>query len=130
MRRSQRPGLTELSPGGPLGCWRPDNGDGADTWGGGGRRNNRGKVTSTTPEFYRLLEVTQDATAQQIRRGYRRAAAKWHPDKWAAAEGGEEAVAKAEVMFRRVKAAYETLSNAHQRRVYDQDPRRFEELDF
>jgi len=33
----------------------------------------------------------------------------------------------AEGRFRRVKAAYETLSNAHQRRVYDQDPRRFEE---
>lgn len=77
------------------------------------------------PLFYRLLGVEPDATAKQIRRGYRRAAAKWHPDKWTAA--GSQALAKAEKHFRRVAVAYETLGNAHQRRLYDQDPRRFED---
>ncbi|EEH58484.1 uncharacterized protein MICPUCDRAFT_11393, partial [Micromonas pusilla CCMP1545] len=73
-----------------------------------------------TSEFYELLGVTQDASAKSIRRGYRKAAAQWHPDKWQQCDEKQKSVA--EKTFRRVAVAYETLSNAHQRRLYDQDP--------
>ena len=95
--------------------------------GGGGSGRDEvgtgGKVK--TSEFYELLGVTQDASAKSIRRGYRKAAAQWHPDKWQQCDEKQKSVA--EKTFRRVAVAYETLSNAHQRRLYDQDPKRFEE---
>mmetsp|Transcript_5614 Transcript_5614/g.22971 ORF Transcript_5614/g.22971 Transcript_5614/m.22971 type:complete len:591 (-) Transcript_5614:781-2553(-) len=74
--------------------------------------------------FYKILGVAADSTAKQIRRGYRRAAGKWHPDKWQH-EGGD-ALARAEAEFRRVSAAYEALGNPSRRRAYDSDPARFE----
>jgi tetratricopeptide (TPR) repeat protein len=74
--------------------------------------------------FYKILGVNASATAKQIRRGYRRAAGKWHPDKWQH-EGGD-ALARAEAEFRRVSAAYEALGNPSRRRAYDSDPARFE----
>ena len=81
-------------------------------------------VDARVDSFYKILGVTASATAKQIRRGYRRAAGKWHPDKWQH-EGGD-ALARAEAEFRRVSAAYEALGNPSRRRAYDSDPARFE----
>lgn len=75
------------------------------------------------PAAYRALGVSRDADARSIRRAYRRAAAKWHPDKWTMRSEAERETAAA--AFRRVAGAYEALGDAKRRRAYDADPERF-----
>jgi DnaJ-class molecular chaperone len=67
--------------------------------------------------------VSRDADARSIRRAYRRAAAKWHPDKWTTRSEAERSAAAA--AFRRVAGAYEALGDAKRRRAYDADPESF-----
>ncbi|KAI9644054.1 U2-type spliceosomal complex subunit cwc23 [Ciborinia camelliae] len=62
---------------------------------------------------YEALEVTKDASAQDIIASYRRLARLHHPDKNL---DNADATAK----FQKVQAAYEILSDEHQRREYDQ----------
>ena len=64
---------------------------------------------------YTKLRVLENASADAIKKGYRAQMLKWHPDK---AEAGADKSVHAE-RFRAVKAAYETLSDAHQRALYD-----------
>ena len=75
--------------------------------------------------LYRALGVSADADARGIRTGYRRAAARWHPDKWAGF--GEAERRNAAAAFERVAEAYETLGDPARRRAYDADPRRRDE---
>ncbi|MGU7768934.1 J domain-containing protein [Burkholderia sp. MR1-5-21] len=63
--------------------------------------------------LYDLLGVQEDATDEEIKRAYRRAAMKAHPDR----NLGQEACAHAR--FQEVKEAYAILSDPAQRRVYD-----------
>ena len=58
--------------------------------------------------YYELLGVPEDASGEQIKKGYRAQVMKHHPDK-----GGSEA------MFKSVTCAYEVLSDPEKRRVYD-----------
>jgi len=76
------------------------------------------------PAAYGALNVTRSADARAIRRGYRRAAAMWHPDKWTKAS--EEEKADAASQFRRVAVAYELLGDQKKRKEYDADPGRFD----
>ncbi|HVE09866.1 MAG TPA: J domain-containing protein [Paraburkholderia sp.] len=63
--------------------------------------------------LYSKLGVSESATQAEIKRAYRKAAMKWHPDRNA---GNEEA---ARTTFLEIKDAYEILSDADKRRVYD-----------
>jgi curved DNA-binding protein CbpA len=63
--------------------------------------------------IYATLGVQPDATLDEIKRAYRRATMKWHPDR----NLGREAEAYA--AFQEVREAYAILSDAEQRRVYD-----------
>jgi len=56
---------------------------------------------------YEVLGVARDATAEEIKKAYRALARKWHPDRNPAPE--------AEATFKRVAAAFETLSDPHAR---------------
>jgi hypothetical protein len=62
----------------------------------------------TPPSHYDVLGLPVDATAQQIKAAYRKAARVTHPD-----HGGDAAE------FRRVNLAYEVLSNPQTRSRYD-----------
>jgi molecular chaperone DnaJ len=64
-------------------------------------------------DFYKTLDVSDEASTEEIRKSYRKLAQKHHPD----ANSGD---AKAEEKFKEISEAYATLSNAEQRKEYDQ----------
>ena len=62
--------------------------------------------------LYDTLDVSQDASADEIKKAYRRLARKYHPD--VNKDPG------AEEKFKEINAAYEILSDEQKRRQYDQ----------
>nr|XP_033788871.1 dnaJ homolog subfamily C member 21 isoform X1 [Geotrypetes seraphini] len=62
---------------------------------------------------YEVLGVRRDATDDELKRGYRRLALKWHPDK--NLENAEEAAEQ----FKLIQAAYDVLSDPQERAWYD-----------
>mmetsp|Transcript_100299 Transcript_100299/g.321635 ORF Transcript_100299/g.321635 Transcript_100299/m.321635 type:complete len:525 (+) Transcript_100299:90-1664(+) len=71
-------------------------------------------VAAADTTYYDLLGVDRSASAQEIKKAYKRAALKNHPDK--APEGEKEA---AEERFKAIAKAYEVLSDPEKRRIYD-----------
>jgi molecular chaperone DnaJ len=71
-----------------------------------------------TVDLYKVLEISKEASQDEIRRSYRRLARKYHPD----ANPGDR---KAEERFKEIQHAYEILSNPEKRREYDEGPRTF-----
>lgn len=61
-------------------------------------------------DYYEVLGVKKDASADEIKKAFRKAAVKYHPDK----EGGDE------VKFKEVGEAYEVLKDQQKRQRYDQ----------
>jgi curved DNA-binding protein CbpA len=62
--------------------------------------------------YYKVLYVSPNATAAEIKKAYRQLALKYHPDK----NNGD---LSAEVKFKEIAEAYETLSDPEKRRNYD-----------
>lgn len=60
-------------------------------------------------DYYEILGVKKDATADEIKKAFRRLARKHHPD-----TGGSEE------RFKEINEAYEVLSDAEKRKQYDQ----------
>ena len=64
-------------------------------------------------DYYELLGVDRDADAATLKRAYRKLAMKYHPDR----NPGDD---EAEDLFKQCAEAYQVLSDAKQRRIYDQ----------
>ena len=64
-------------------------------------------------DYYEILGVPRTATEDDIRKGYRRQALRWHPDK------NPDNKEVAEERFKLVSEAYEVLSNKDKREIYD-----------
>jgi curved DNA-binding protein len=64
-------------------------------------------------DYYAVLGVPKDATAEVIKKAYRKLALKFHPDK----NPGDK---KAEEKFKEITEAYAVLSDPEKRRQYDQ----------
>ncbi|MFK5949745.1 MAG: molecular chaperone DnaJ [Methylococcales bacterium] len=65
-------------------------------------------------DFYKLLGVEKNASVIEIKKSYRRMAMKFHPDR------NKDAPEKAEERFKKIKQAYEILSDDKKRAAYDQ----------
>ena len=63
-------------------------------------------------DYYKILEVDSNATADQIKKSYRRLAMTYHPDR----NPGNKA---AEDMFKEINEAYDVLSNPEKRKKFD-----------
>ena len=68
-----------------------------------------------TKDYYQILGISRDASADEIKRAYRQLAHKHHPDK-----GGDEK------KFKEINEAYQTLSDKEKRAQYDRFGRVFE----
>lgn len=64
-------------------------------------------------DFYEILGVSKSASAEEIKKAYRKTAMQYHPDK----NPGDKA---AEDKFKEAAEAYEILSDENKRRKYDQ----------
>lgn len=64
-------------------------------------------------DFYRMLDVSKDASDAEIKKSYRKLARKYHPD----SNPGDAA---AEAKFKEISEAFSVLSDKEQREEYDQ----------
>ena len=69
-------------------------------------------------DYYEVLGLQKGASADEIKKAYRKLAVKWHPDKWSNATDAEKKTA--EENFKEVAEAYAVLSDEQKRARYDQ----------
>jgi DnaJ-class molecular chaperone len=63
-------------------------------------------------DFYKLLEVSPNASKQEIKKAYRKLSMKYHPDK----NPGDEDAAD---HYKKINRAYEILTDDEKRQVFD-----------
>ena len=66
-------------------------------------------------EYYTILNVSKDASSDEIKAAYRRLCILYHPDKYQE----EDKKQVAEKLFSKLKEAYEVLVDARRRAIYD-----------
>jgi len=71
--------------------------------------------------YYEILEIDKNATAEQIKKAFRKLSLKWHPDK---NQGSKEAEEK----FKEINKAYQILSDPETRNIYDIYGEEFESM--
>jgi len=65
-------------------------------------------------DYYDILGVTKNASAEELKKAYRKQALEWHPDRH------KEEKEVAEKRFKEINEAYQVLSDPQKRSAYDQ----------
>ncbi|XP_065527703.1 dnaJ homolog subfamily B member 2 isoform X2 [Lathamus discolor] len=91
------------------GRWRPGAGGEASA----AARSDPAGQPHVMVDYYEALGVSRSATADDIKKAYRKAALKWHPDK------NPDNKEYAEQRFKEIAEAYEVLSDKQKRDIYD-----------
>ena len=63
-------------------------------------------------DYYKILDISQEANEEEIKKAYRKQALKYHPDK----NKGDK---KAEENFKKISEAYGVLSDPEKKNNYD-----------
>ena len=69
-------------------------------------------------DYYEVLGIQKGASEDEIKQAYRKAALKWHPDRWVSGTDAEKKTA--EEKFKEASEAYSVLSDSGKRAKYDQ----------
>lgn len=69
-------------------------------------------MTQKSRDFYKILGVERNASSDEIRKSYRKLALQYHPDRNNSPEAQEK--------FKDINLAYEILSDANKKNLYDQ----------
>ena len=72
-----------------------------------------GRKVNMAEDYYQVLGIDKKASADEIKKAYRKLALKWHPDKNPNNKGAEE-------KFKKISEAYAVLSDTEKRQQYDQ----------
>ena len=75
---------------------------------------------SKEKNYYKILDLSRNANAKEVKKAYREMALKWHPDK------NTDNVEEASKMFQDIAEAYEILSDQELRAKYDRGEQVFE----
>ena len=81
-------------------------------------KNETARPYDRKKNYYELLGIDKEASAQEVRRAFRRLSLRYHPDK--VAYKSDEEKAEAAALFGALKEAHEVLSHEATRREYDQ----------
>ena len=69
-------------------------------------------------DYYEVLGLQKGASEDEIKGAYRKAALKWHPDRWVSGTDAEKKTAESN--FKEASEAYSVLSDPQKRAKYDQ----------
>lgn len=69
-------------------------------------------------DLYKILNISRKAEEQEIKKAYKAAALKWHPDK---NSESEENMAKSSKLIKKINEAMEILGDKKKREKYDRD---------
>ncbi|CAK9014620.1 DnaJ homolog subfamily C member 2 (Gliosarcoma-related antigen MIDA1) (Zuotin-related factor 1) [Durusdinium trenchii] len=88
---------------------------------GTGRSALKLSALLTGEDLYKLLEVSETSSVEQIKKQYRKLALQHHPDKQGGDAGEEKAsgLSEKDQHFIKIQEAYEVLSDQSKRRQYD-----------
>lgn len=75
-------------------------------------------MANSRRDYYEVLGLSKGASVDEIKGAYRKAAMKWHPDRWVSGTDAEKKTA--EEKFKEASDAYSVLSDPDKKAKYDQ----------